>query len=136
MRYSLVKLDTSKHGNVIKVSRHAERVEACANFLVMAKYMYVYILLCADESYYTGVTNDLDRRIAEHNEGISGTAYTFKRRPVKLAYHEVFTDPTIAINFEKKIKGWSRAKKLALIEGRYNDLPELAHTAKYYSKQG
>lgn len=88
--------------------------------------MYVYILACADDSYYVGVTNNIDRREAEHNEGTSDTAYTYSRRPVKLVYVEMFLDPIQAIDFEKKLKGWSRAKKKAWIEERYNDLPNLA----------
>lgn len=88
--------------------------------------MFVYILECADNSYYVGVTNNIDRRESEHNEGISNTAYTNKRRPVKLVYVETFLDPVQAIDFEKKLKGWSRAKKKAWIEERYYDLPDLA----------
>jgi putative endonuclease len=81
------------------------------------KYMYVYILECADGSYYTGVTNDLERRIKEHNLGIDRESYTYLRRPLTLKHYEYFTDPEQAIMWEKKIKGWSRRKKKAMIEG-------------------
>jgi putative endonuclease len=89
-------------------------------------YYFTYILECADKTYYTGITNDIDRRIAEHNEGENESAYTFTRRPVKLVFVEQFFDPNIAIEFEKQIKGWSRKKKEALIEENWNKLKELA----------
>jgi len=90
------------------------------------KSYYVYILKCADKSFYTGITNDLERRISEHQSGLNLTCFTYTRRPIELVYKEVFTNPTIAIIFEKKIKKWSRAKKQALIEGRFADLPKLS----------
>jgi putative endonuclease len=94
------------------------------------KQYYVYILLCSDKSYYTGVTNDLDRRVIEHETGESTTSYTFKRRPLKLVFCELFSDVNQAIAFEKQVKGWRRAKKEALINGDWDSLPELARTAK------
>ncbi|MES2691504.1 MAG: GIY-YIG nuclease family protein [Bacteroidota bacterium] len=87
---------------------------------------YVYILECADTSYYTGVTNDLDRRVNEHQIGKHPGSYTYERRPVELVFYETFTDPEMAIAFEKKIKSWSRAKKKALIDENYHLLPSLA----------
>jgi putative endonuclease len=90
------------------------------------KQMCVYILECSDGSLYTGVTNDLERRILEHNTGISDDSYTVNRRPVKLVFHEIFQDPTSAINMEKKIKKWSKNKKLALINGDWDKLKELS----------
>ncbi|MES2426754.1 MAG: GIY-YIG nuclease family protein [Bacteroidota bacterium] len=93
------------------------------------KQYYVYILLCSDNSYYTGVTNDLDRRVIEHETGESNTSYTFKRRPLKLVFCELFSDVNQAIAFKKQVKGWRRAKKEALINGDWDSLPELARTA-------
>jgi len=87
---------------------------------------FVYILLCSDNSYYTGVTNNLDRRLYEHETDFDPKAYTFKRRPLKLVFHETFTEITQAIAFEKQVKGWNRAKKEALINGRWDLLPELS----------
>lgn len=87
---------------------------------------YVYILRCADGSYYTGVTNDPDRRVTEHNAATDSKSYTFSRRPVQLVWSYQCYDPTHAIELEKQIKGWSRKKKEALIEGRWNDLPALS----------
>jgi putative endonuclease len=94
------------------------------------KQYFVYILLCSNNSYYTGITNDVERRFAEHESGESTTSYTFKRRPLKLVFCERFTDVNQAIAFEKQIKGWRRAKKEALIKGDWHLLPELARTAK------
>jgi putative endonuclease len=78
---------------------------------------YVYILVCSDNSYYTGVTNDLDRRVYEHDNGVNPGCYTCKRRSLKLVFNERFTDITQAIAFEKQVKGWNRKKKEAIIKG-------------------
>jgi putative endonuclease len=90
------------------------------------KQYFVYILLCSDNSYYTGVTNNLERRIYEHENGLDPNSYTFKRRPLKLVFHEMFYDINQAIAFEKQIKGWRRAKKEAIINGDWHLLPELS----------
>jgi putative endonuclease len=90
------------------------------------KYMYVYILLCSDKSYYTGVSNHPERRESQHNAGEDKTAYTFTRRPVKLVYVTEFWIPLQAIAFEKQVKGWSRKKKEALINERWDLLPGLS----------
>lgn len=87
---------------------------------------YVYLLLCADGTYYTGVTNDLQRRIQEHKCGSNEHSYTSKRLPVEFKYYTSFTDVTQAISFEKKLKKWSHAKKLALINSEWEKLPNLA----------
>jgi putative endonuclease len=87
----------------------------------------MYILECADGSYYVGSTVDLDARLWQHNEGL-GAAYTRprRRRPVKVAYAAHFGRIDEAFAFEKRVQGWSRAKRLALIEDRWQDLPGLA----------
>jgi putative endonuclease len=97
------------------------------------KNMYVYILQCNDGSYYTGVTNNAERRLAEHNYGISKQSYTFSRRPVEMVYCERFYDPVLAISFEKKIKGWSHKKKEALINDDWKSLVEFSKTYKIKS---
>ncbi|MDB5004643.1 MAG: hypothetical protein JWQ34_2868 [Mucilaginibacter sp.] len=94
------------------------------------KQYYVYILLCNDSSYYTGVTNKIDRRLSEHETGFNKNSYTYRRRPVKLVFCERFTDVNQAIAFEKQVKGWRREKKEAIINGDWDLLPELAKTAK------
>ena len=88
--------------------------------------MYVYILHCNDGTYYTGVTNNYERRFAEHQEGLDPGCYTHNRRPLKLVYVEAFDKPMKAINREKQIKGWSKAKKAALINGDINELIRLS----------
>ncbi len=87
---------------------------------------FVYIVECSDGLYYTGVTNDLDRRLAEHNEGINPTAFTFKRRPVTLRYWLRFTDINQAIDWEKQLKGWGRKKKGALFKEDWEEIKKLA----------
>jgi putative endonuclease len=87
---------------------------------------YLYILRCADGSYYVGTARDgLERRILEHNAGAYG-GYTARRRPVELVYSEWFQQITDAIAAERQIKGWSRAKKEALITGQFRRLRHLS----------
>jgi putative endonuclease len=86
----------------------------------------VYILECSDGSYYVGVSNNPERRLLEHNEGLDPDSYTFSRRPVEIVWCEFYSSPAFAISIEEKIKKWSRAKKKAIIEDRWNDLPALA----------
>ncbi len=95
---------------------------------------YVYILHCADDSYYTGVTNSIERRLKEHKDGINETAYTHSRRPLKLVWQESFYDIREAIKFEKQIKGWSRKKKKALIDGEWDDLIRFSKNYSEYGK--
>ena len=87
---------------------------------------WVYILQCSDNTFYVGVTSNLEKRMEEHSSGKHTESYTYKRRPVELVYFTTFTDINIAIEFEKKIKKWSQQKKIALIEGRYENLPNLS----------
>ena len=86
------------------------------------KTYYVYIVECSDLSFYTGMTDRLEIRIDQHNDGKGRDAYTFTRRPVELKWYQDFFDVKQAIIWEKKIKGWSRRKKIALIEGSWDDL--------------
>ena len=86
------------------------------------KYYYVYILLCSDESYYTGMTYDLERRFNQHQSGFRKGTYTATRLPVKLKWFLQCTSPLEAIRIEKQIKGWSHRKKQALIEENWEDL--------------
>jgi len=74
-----------------------------------------YILRCADDTLYTGITNDLERRLAAHNAG-TAAKYTRTRRPVELAFMEGCADKSAALKRELQIKSLSRASKLALIE--------------------
>ena len=90
------------------------------------KQYFVYILLCSDGSYYTGIINNLEVRLYEHQSGADVKSYTFKRRPVNMVFHEMFNDVNRAIEFEKQVKGWRRAKKEAIINGDWYLLPELS----------
>jgi len=86
---------------------------------------YMYILLCSDGSYYTGSTNNLELRLAQHQAG-EGANHTKKRLPVKLLYFEEYARVDAAFYREKQVQGWSRKKKEALIEGRLQDLHTLS----------
>ena len=76
---------------------------------------YLYILECADETLYTGITTDLERRLHEHNATLRGAKYTRGRRPVRLVYYKRFKTRSLASKTEAKIKGLTRAEKLELI---------------------
>lgn len=92
----------------------------------MNKIYYVYILLCADNSYYIGVTNNIPRRLDEHSNGLDKSGYTFNRQPVNLVYSEMFQYIDKAIAREKQLKGWSRKKKEALINNNLGSLKDLS----------
>ena len=87
---------------------------------------HVYILRCADGRYYVGITRDsLDHRVAQHNAGSFG-GFTKRRRPVRLVYSQQFDRIVDAIAAERQLKGWSRAKKEALMSGDFDRLTVLA----------
>ncbi|MDZ8069543.1 MAG: GIY-YIG nuclease family protein [Nostoc sp. DedQUE08] len=86
---------------------------------------YIYILECADGSYYTGSTTDLERRLWQHQQG-EGANHTAKRLPVKLVFCEYYQCVVDAFEREKQVQGWSRKKKQALISGDTNLLHKLA----------
>ena len=86
---------------------------------------WMYILECADGSYYVGSTNDLGRRLLEHQEG-RAAKYTSRRLPVTLVYTEEYNFAAEAFEREKQVQNWSRAKRKALINGNRESLPELA----------
>ena len=89
------------------------------------KPFHTYLLRCRDGSYYVGHTDDLEKRLSEHHDGAFG-GYTAKRRPVELAFHEEFDTREEALERESQLKGWSRAKKEALIDGDWSRLSQLA----------
>ncbi|MFN3434592.1 MAG: GIY-YIG nuclease family protein [Sphingomonas sp.] len=86
---------------------------------------WAYILLCADGSYYTGHTDNLDARIGAHQSG-AFEGYTRQRRPVALVWSQDFATRLEALDAERQIKGWSRAKKEALIGSDWQALTRLA----------
>jgi len=92
---------------------------------------FVYILRCSDDSFYVGSARALEPRIAQHASG-HGARYTSQRLPVELVFAEEFDNIGDALAREKQIQGWSRRKRLSLIEGRYNDLPRLSKKLRFY----
>ncbi len=86
---------------------------------------FVYLLRCRDGSFYVGSTQDVDERLKVHQSG-RGPAFTAQRLPVELVYRELFTTLPDAVRRERQLKGWSRAKKAALIAGDAQQLHELA----------
>jgi predicted GIY-YIG superfamily endonuclease/glycine/D-amino acid oxidase-like deaminating enzyme len=94
----------------------------------------VYILQCADNSYYTGLSNDFDKRIWQHETGFFPDCYTYKRRPIKVVWHTRVETTAEATKLEKQIKGWSRKKKEALINQDISELKRLSNYKKESSR--
>ena len=90
---------------------------------------WVYMLRCADGSYYVGSHRGVDvaARVSEHQGGKDTKAYTYRRRPVELIWASEFQRILDAIAFERRIKGWSRAKKEALVRGDWDEIVRLAN---------
>lgn len=86
---------------------------------------WVYMLRCADSSYYVGHTDNLEQRIGQHQTGIV-PGYTHNRRPVTLVYSQELQTREEALSAERQIKGWNRAKKEALVEGDWRRIQQLA----------
>lgn len=93
-----------------------------------------YILRCSDSSFYVGVTNDIETRVRQHEEGTDESCYTFKRRPLELVHVEYFNDIRDAIAREKQLKNWSRKKKEALIQGNESLLEHHAKKKEWHRK--
>ncbi len=94
----------------------------CQRLVVVA---WVYILECSDRSYYVGSTTSLEDRLWQHQQG-RGAAYTRNRRPVQLLWSHETESVAEAFTLEKQIQNWSRAKREALMAGRFDLLPGLA----------
>ena len=91
----------------------------------------VYMVRCVDDSFYVGHTEDLEARLVAHQEG-SYDGYTKSRRPLQLVFSESFATREEALQAERQIKGWSRAKKAALIRG---DWPAISRLAQRYGPE-
>jgi len=91
----------------------------------MPNSFWVYILQCSDGSYYTGHTDDLGKRFYQHQSGAL-EGYTHSRRPVKLIFQQMFSTRDEAFAAERKIKGWSRKKKEAMMRGDWEEVSRLA----------
>jgi predicted GIY-YIG superfamily endonuclease len=87
---------------------------------------WVYILKCADSSYYTGHTDNLEMRVAEHQAGEIPGCYTQQRRPVTLVFSQSCVTREEALAAERQIKGWSRMKKEAMISGNWTEVSRLS----------
>lgn len=97
------------------------------------KTYFVYIIKCSDKSYYTGITNYIERRFEEHQNGVDPICYTFKRRPLELVFLQEFREVKEAIAFEKQVKGWSRKKKEAIIQNDWQLLKSLSECKNHTS---
>ena len=86
---------------------------------------WVYMLRCADRSFYVGHTDNLEQRLAQHRQGTFTTCYTYPRRPVDLVYSG-FPSREEALAMERRVKGWNRAKKTALIAGNWAEISRIA----------
>ena len=96
----------------------------------------VYILECSDGSYYTGSTNDINKRLWQHQQGVEPSSYTYSRRPVKLAWTSQETQHYYdALRWERQIKGWSRVKKQALIQGKFDVIHEIVKAERMKREQ-
>ena len=89
---------------------------------------WVYILRCADASYYTGHTDNLEQRLGQHTSGAIATCYTYTRRPLQLAFSQHFATREEALTAERQIKGWSRKKKEAMMRGDWAEVSRLARS--------
>jgi len=89
---------------------------------------WIYILRCADSSYYTGHTDNLEKRIGEHLNGLCG-GYTSNRLPVKLVFSQECATRIEALAAEQQIKGWSRKKKEAMMRGDWAEVSRLAKSS-------
>lgn len=95
----------------------------------------LYILECGDGSLYIGHTDDLDRRLTQHNQS-QYSAYTARRKPLKLAHVEEFASREEALVMERKLKGWSRAKKDAYMAGDWRRVSRLAKGKHRHERTG
>lgn len=98
------------------------------------KEYFVYILQCADSTYYVGITANVEERVNDHKEGLIPNSYTHGRRPVRLVWSEGFELRTNAFELERKLKGWSHAKKEAFIRGDWAAVQALARNRERQRK--
>ena len=112
-----------RHWDLNEVKIEVRKIEVTEEFTTRWAFMqyFVYILECSDQSLYVGCTNNLARRIKQHNESKWGAHYTKLRRPVKLLHSEQFDSLKIARKRESEIKSWRREKKLLLVLRKSKD---------------
>ena len=97
--------------------------------------LFTYILRCSDDSFYVGVTNSMAVRLQQHNSCMNSSCYTAKRVPVILVWYNYFDSNTEAINWEKKLKGWTKKKKQALIDQKFDLLHEYSKCQNWSSSE-
>jgi putative endonuclease len=96
----------------------------------------VYILECSDGSYYTGSAADVEKRLWQHQEGVSPSAYTYRRRPVKLVWcSQEVNRYSEALRYERQVKGWSHAKKKALAQDDYHAIHDIVKSERKIREQ-
>lgn len=132
VRFSLTEAKIWVHVTVISLASRTVLLGAPYDVSMRREY-FVYILRCGDGSTYTGMTNDLRRRLEEHALGINEGAFTHDRRPVRLEFTRSFSQVWDAIHFETVVKKWSRKKKEALIRGDERALR--LHSRKKFPKR-
>jgi putative endonuclease len=91
----------------------------------MQMHFWVYLLRCSDDKFYVGHTDNLEARLWQHQRGLGGH-FTSRRRPVELVWSETAPTREEALAFERRIKGWTRAKKQALIAGDWAEINRLS----------
>jgi len=101
----------------------------------MQNIFHVYILKCINGAYYVGHTDNIEQRISEHNLGTIKNCYTKNKRPLKLIFVQDFPTRDAAFHAERQIKGWSRKKKEAFIQGNWNEIKRLNDLQKIKSAQ-
>jgi len=94
------------------------------------------MIRCIDKSIYTGVTNNIEMRFKQHKLGLNPKSYTYSRRPLELIWFEEFKYIDKAIDFEKRLKKWSRAKKLALVKDDWDAIAALSRCRNETSHEG
>jgi predicted GIY-YIG superfamily endonuclease len=120
-----IRPEVSKEGIEGKYRRTVSKGKKAQGIKEYLMPFWVYILRCSDGSYYTGQTENLEKRIAEHQTGeIHG--YTTTRRPVEVIFYETFPTRDEAFAAERRIKGWSRKKKEAMMRGDWKEVQRLA----------
>ena len=92
---------------------------------------YVYILRCCDGSFYTGYTHDLAQRMQEHHNPTNYSSYTATRLPVQLIWSQSFPNKWQALKVERQLKGWSRKKKIAMMNGNWDLVKWLSKNSDY-----
>ena len=97
---------------------------------------WMYMLRCCDESFYVGHTDNLEQRLAQHEQGAFRECHTYWRRPVLLVFSQPFPTREEALAMERRVKGWSRAKKAALCEGDWKEISRLARGKRPSTSSG